>query len=200
MKQKASESGQNRTGRWTPFYTVLVLALAVLIASTAFWMKSTSAASEETINDLGEFYLEEITERNTGNITSELEKKASQMEMALTVLDGEHLKNEETTRRFISTVQQINGLDMFALVDEDGMVYTADSTFSGISRFSFLSDEITEPQIHVVKSYGTRTMIIIAIPVTHQPQDGVHIVSAFTGLNIEHIISDRKSTRLNSSH
>ena len=189
MKQKASESGQNRTGRWTPFYTVLVLALAVLIASTAFWMKSTSAASEETINDLGEFYLEEITERNTGNITSELEKKASQMEMALTVLDGEHLKNEETTRRFISTVQQINGLDMFALVDEDGMVYTADSTFSGISRFSFLSDEITEPQIHVVKSYGTRTMIIIAIPVTHQPQDGVHIVSAFTGLNIEHIIS-----------
>ena len=170
-------------------YAVLFLATVILVMSTVFWMKNTQTASEQTINDLGEFYLEEITERNTGTITSELTKKTEQMERALKVLDQEYLKDEESVRRFISMVQQINGLDMFALVDDEGMVYTADSVFSGISRFSFLSEEITEPQIHLVKSYGTRTMIIIAVPVEAERIGGIPVVSCFTGLNIENIIS-----------
>ncbi|MGN1368406.1 MAG: response regulator [Aristaeellaceae bacterium] len=111
------------------------------------------------------------------------------MKMALTVLNQDYLKDEENIREFISMVQRINGLDMFALIDEDGMVYTSDSTFSGISRFSFLSEKITEPQIHIVKSYGTRTMIIIATPVVCETTDNIHIVSCFTGLNIENVIS-----------
>ena len=189
MRQKAAEPGRNRIAQWPSFYIMLFLTLVLLIISTVLWMKSARTASEETINDLGEFYLEEITERNTGNITSELAKKTKQMEMALTLLGQENLKNEETVRQFIGSVQQINGLDMFALVDENGMVYTADSTFSGISRFSFLSEEITQPEMHIVKSYGTKTMIVTAIPFVHEPSAGVHIVSCFTGLNIESIIS-----------
>ncbi|MCI7796108.1 MAG: response regulator [Lachnospiraceae bacterium] len=189
MKLVIAESDKNRHGRWSSFYTLLFLAATILIVSTVLWVKSTSAASEATINDLGEFYLEEITERNTRNITLELEKKTSQMEMALSVMDQESLKDEGAIRKYIHMVQQINGLDMFALVDENGMVYTADSSFSGISRFSFLSEEITEPEMHIVKSYGTKTMIIIAIPFSHDPQVGIHVVSAFTGLNIENVIS-----------
>ena len=41
----------------------------------------------------------------------------------------------------------------------------------------------------MVKSYGTRTMIIIATPVSYESGDGIPVVSCFTGLNIESIIS-----------
>lgn len=189
MRKKVAESKKNRIVRWPLFYVVLFLVTVILIAATVLWIESTQAASERTINTLGEFYLGEITERNVGSITSELEKKTRQMERTLTVLDENHLQSEEAVRQFIHMVQQINGLDMFALVDKDGMVYTSDSTFSGISRFGFLSEKITETEIHMVKSYGTRTMIIIATPVSYESGDGIPVVSCFTGLNIESIIS-----------
>ena len=144
MRRQVAGSNKNRTVRWPSFYIVLFLVAVILIGSTVMWTKSRQISSEETINSLGEFYLEEITERNASGITSELDKKARQMERALTVLDQEYLQDEESVRHFIYMVQQMNGLDMFALVDQDGMVYTADSTFSGISRFSFLSEKVTE--------------------------------------------------------
>ena len=189
MKRMVPKTSENSFVRWTFFYIALTLMVGILIASAALWTRNTQTTSEETVNDLVEFYLEEIAERNAGNITSELEKKAAQMEMALTVLNADYLRNEGTIREYIDMVQRINGLDMFALVDESGMVYTADSTFSGISRFGFLSETITEADIHLVKSYGTRTMVIIATPVTAQKEAGIPIVSCFTGLNIENVVS-----------
>ncbi|MDO4486671.1 MAG: response regulator [Bacillota bacterium] len=175
--------------RRRPFYIVLIAAAVILILSTVLWMKNTQSASDKTINDLGQFYLEEISERNIKNITSELEKRTQQMETALTVLDSEYLENTKTLQQFISMVKQVNGLDMFAMVDSKGMVYTADSAFSGISRFGFLSDKITEKQIHIVKSYGTNTMVIIAVPVSYVTSSGTRIVSCFTGVRIENVIS-----------
>ena len=172
-----------------PLSVALLAPALVLLITTLLWVSSVQANSDKSINDLCRFYLEEITERNAGSITSELEKRAQQMEMALTVLNADHLQSEASIRDFISTVQQINGLDMFALVDADGMVYTADSTFSGISRFSFLSDTITETEIHMVKSYGTRTMVLIAMPMTCDVPSGIPIVSCFTGLNVERIVT-----------
>ena len=51
------------------------------------------------------------------------------------------------------------------MVDEDGMVYTATSTYAGISRFGFLSEKVTEPMITVNQIYGNKNMVIIAAPV-----------------------------------
>ena len=173
--------------RWPLLYLGMGLTAIILVVSTVLWTGSTQHASEQTVNDLVKFYLEEIAERNAGNITTELDRKAGQLELALTVLDESYLQSEESIRGYISMVQKLNGLDMFALADEEGMVYTAESTFSGISRFGFLSEKITQTSIHMVNSYGTRTMVIIAAPV--QAPGGISIVSAFTGLNIENVIS-----------
>ena len=189
MRRSAAEIQERPAIQRLSLSIALLTAAIVLVISTLLWVRSVQANSDESVNGLCRFYLEEITERNAGSITSELEKKAQQMEKALTVLSAEHLQSQAAIRDFISTVQQINGLDMFALVDADGMVYTADSTFSGISRFSFLSDRITETEVHMVKSYGTRTMVLIAMPVTCDALSGIPIVSGFTGLNVERIIT-----------
>ena len=187
MTRGAEKPG--RLIRWPFLYVAMGLAAVILVASTVLWTRSTQHASEQTVNDLVEFYLEEIAERNAGYIAAELDEKARQMEMALNVLDASYLRNEESIRNYISLVQRINGLDMLALADENGMVYTAESTFSGISRFGFLSEKITKTDIHMVSSYGTRTMIIIATPVQLQAKNGIPIVSAFTGINIENVIA-----------
>ena len=175
--------------RWLHIYTAVLLAAVALACATTAWLHNARVSSEETVNDLVKFYLEEIAERNAGTITSELGKKAAQMERAMTVLNQDDLRNETDIRSFVGLVQQINGLDMFALVDAQGMVYTQDSTFPGISRFSFLSETITETQIHTVNSYGSRSMVIIASPVTCPEGAEIPVVSCFTGLNIENVVS-----------
>lgn len=111
------------------------------------------------------------------------------MENALTVLNQDCLKNEENIRQYIDMVKQINGLDMFALVDKDTMIYTADSTFSGLYKLGFMSEKITEPQIHIVKTYKTKAMFIIAMPVEYDASANIPIVSCFAGINIEKVLS-----------
>ncbi|MGN1249275.1 MAG: response regulator [Candidatus Spyradocola sp.] len=175
--------------RWPLLLAVLGLAAVILVVSTALWMRRSAFSSEETVNDLVRFYLEEIAERNARGISAKLEQKTEQMQGALDVLDEDFLRSEESVRRYIDLVQRINGLEMFALVDDSGMVYTADSTFSGISRFGFLEEEITQTSMHMVSSYGTRTMMIIAMPVQCKSQCGLNIVAGFTGLNIDTVIS-----------
>ncbi|MGN1338998.1 MAG: response regulator [Oscillospiraceae bacterium] len=174
-----------------PFYIAVLLISAILISCTALWIINANKTSEQTINLLGEFYLEEITERNVDSIVSTIENKSEQIKKAVNELDSEYLKDEESVRKYISLIQSLNGLDIFALVDENGMVYTADSTFSGISRFGFLSEEITEPVYYTIKNYGSNTMVAVAVPVEHESTYGIHVVSCFTAVNSEKIISSK---------
>ena len=190
MTQKELSANNTIGGvRWPLFYGALVAILLLLAVSTVLWVENSRAASEETVNNLVEFYLEEIAERNAGSITSELKKKADQMENALTVLNRDYLRDEASVREYLYLVQNINGLDLFALVDENGMVYTADSSFSGISRFGFLSQRSSETEIHMVSGYGTKNMILISQPVTLDFTPNIRVVSCFTGVNIENISS-----------
>ncbi|MDD6738793.1 MAG: hypothetical protein PUD96_02085, partial [Coriobacteriaceae bacterium] len=175
--------------RWALFYVGLAVALAVLVLSALMWAGTLQGISQTTVNKLGEFYLEEIAARNTHSISSELEKRSEQMEGALSTLTADDLASEEALRAYISNVQQINGLDMFALVDDDGMVYTADATFSGISRFSFLSEEVAGPVVSVMRGYGTKSMFMIGIPYESPQGARLSMASCFSGVNVEKAVS-----------
>ena len=92
---KQDAKTRNRSRSWWPsLYIVLCFVTVILVVSTFFWVKSTENASEETVNNLGEFYLQEITERNVGYLTMELEKRTDQLEMAIAVLKREYMKDE----------------------------------------------------------------------------------------------------------
>ncbi|MGN0575262.1 MAG: response regulator [Ruminococcus sp.] len=156
---------------------------------TIIWFRNAGNASEQMINSLSKFYLEEITERNVRTIASKIDQKTDQINKAVAELNEEYLKDEESVQRYISLVQNLNGLDILALADENGMVYTADSTFSGTSRFGFLSEEISDTAVYSIKSYDTKTMLVIAVPVVPPESAEIHIVSCFTALNVESIMS-----------
>ena len=190
---KQDAKTRNRSRSWWPsLYIVLCFVTVILVVSTFFWIKSTENASEETVNNLGEFYLQEITERNAGYLTMELEKRTDQLEMAIAVLKQEYMKDEESIRGYLNTVQQINGLDMLALVDENGLVYTAGDTVRGpasdIFGFSFETEELSGPEIHCISSEDTGTMVIFAIPVESEKKSGITIASCVAGLKMEKII------------
>lgn len=119
--EKSSIKGSVKAaGLGKGFYIAVLLVSAALIWCTVFWLNNTQKASEQTINSLGKFYLKEITERNVNNIAASIDTRAQQIKSAVEELGSEHLKDESSIRKYISMIQKLNGLDIFALVDENG--------------------------------------------------------------------------------
>ena len=134
MKNENKKRHTMEKKRWIHIYSVVLIAALILVCATTMWFRSTRQSSEKTVNDMVRFYLTEIAERNSGAILFELDKRVSQIQRVTDVLSQEDLRDEQCIRDFVETVQQISGLDLFALVDEQGMVYTEDSTFLGTTQ------------------------------------------------------------------
>ncbi|MGN0077700.1 MAG: ATP-binding protein [Coriobacteriales bacterium] len=187
-----NDAGKLTRGAWGSLYVALLTVVAILVFATILWAGSTQSTYQQTTNELGRFFLEEIAERNSNAITAELERRARQMEGALATLDAADLANEVAVRSYVADVQAINGLDLFALVDEDGMVYTADATFSGISRFGFLSDEIAEPTVQLTHVYGSQNMFLIGVPCECPAGARIKLSSCFFGVNVVKVIDNQQ--------
>ena len=194
MKRKHVGSFRSYLG----ILSMLLFSTLMIIASTIIFGRTAKRAADETTVALGRFYLEEIAEHTVYEISTELERNAEQVQRAADGITAEHLASDESLRDYLAMVQQLRGLDIFAVVDEDGMVYTSENTFSGISRFDFLSEPVTETRFHMTKANQSRAMVLIATPTGRMPFGETHIVSCITGVDIDKIISSRQMQGLNN--
>lgn len=182
------KSKQEKVFRVPLIFGVLLVAV-VLVCSSIVLNRFSQHQTDEAVYSLTEFYLEELAERRTDVITANLEERTLQMETAVSQIRSENLKNETSLREYLSFIQTFNSLDMFALVDEEGMVYTATSTYAGISRFGFLSEKITEPIVTVSQGYGNKNMVLIAFPVETVTFQDKKITVCFSGINLDNILN-----------
>ena len=166
-----------------------VLAALIIIASTLIFGYTARKAAEEATNSLGRFYLEEIADRNVYEISAELERTVKPLRRAVDEMRIAELQTEASLRSYLAQIQRLNGLDMFAVVDESGMVYTAENTFSGISRFDFLSEPVTETRLYTTRSSRSRAMLLIAMPTEGFSFGDIRIVSCITGVDVDKIIT-----------
>ena len=169
--------------------SMVALAALIIIASTLIFGRTARRAADETTISLSKFYLEEIADRNVYEISAELERNVEQLQRAVVEMRGADLQSVASLRSHLALIQHLNGLDMFAVVDETGMVYTAENTFSGISRFGFLSEPITEPRLITTRSSTSRAMVLIAIPTEDFFFGETHIVSCITGVDVDKIVT-----------
>ena len=188
MKKSSKAAGLGKG-----FFIAVFFVSAALITCTIFWLNNMRKASEETINLLGEFYLREITEKNAFNISASINSRAEQVKSAVEELDNERLNDENSVRKYISMIKKLNDLDYFALVDENKIVYTSDSTFPATSEFGFLSNELKGVSIYTVNNSGDDAMLAIAVPVVHRETDKIHIVACITAINVESVINSEQS-------
>lgn len=177
---------------------MISLATLIIVASTLIFNHTVKKASDETTISLSQFYLEEIADRTVYEISAELDRSMEQLQRVVNEMKKDHLKTDESLRAYLDMIQQLNGLDIFAVVDEDGMVYTSDNTFSGISRFDFLSEPVTETKIYTTKTTQSRAMVLISTPTEKFSFGGTHIVSCITGVDVDKIISAQQLQGVNN--
>ncbi|MDY5484528.1 MAG: ATP-binding protein [Clostridium sp.] len=177
---------------------MIVIATLIIIVSTLTFSHTAKKATDETTISLGRFYLEEIADRTVYEISAEIDRTIDQMQRTVDEMKKEHLESEDSLRSYLAMIQRLNGLEIFAVVDENGMVYTADSTFSGISRFYFLSEPVTETKLYMTGTGQSRAMLLISAPTEKLFLGNTSIVSCITGVDVDKIVSSMQLQGLNN--
>ncbi len=166
------------------------LIIAMILLVTTIWVTGGARnGTKQAVNRVSEFYLEELAGRRAQVVSEELKNNLAYMENALAILEEPYLESQETLRSFLGKVKRLYSVDKFALVDENGIVYTEHSTTSGLSRYGFLSGELNDPVISTLNLYGARKQVILAIPVEGISFQGAEIKVCFIQLNIDEMLS-----------
>ena len=166
----------------------LIIA-AILLVTTIWVSNSARVGTNKAVNRVSQFYLEELAGRRAQVVSEELKDHFTYMKNALEVLDESDLESQETLRRFLGRVKRLYGVEKFALVDENGIVYAEHSTASGLSRYSFLAEELTEPVISTSNPYGARKQVLLAIPTEGIPFQETRLEVCFIQLDISEMLS-----------
>ena len=143
----------------------ILLIIAMLTTNTIWLSKRISTATDEAVCAVSEFYLEAMAERNAKTITNLISSSFDQMEKAVSFIADERIGSQEQLRNKIGKVQSLLELNRFALVDEDNVVYTQYTTYTGGSRHPFLSEgPWSDRIISTVSLYGSSKQLCLAVP------------------------------------
>ena len=165
-----------------------VIITALLLVTTVWVLGSARTGTAQAVSRVSEFYLEELAGRRARMVSEQLRSNVTNMENALTVLEASDLVSQDALRRYLGKMKRLYGVDKFALVDENGVVYAEHSTTSGLSRYPFLARELTEPVLVMSNLYGAKKQVIQAVPVEGVYFRGVRMRACFIQVNVSEML------------
>ena len=166
------------------------LLIIVMITSNAIWSSNqTLLQTEEAVLAVSNFYLENIADRRAQTVESRINSEFSQMEKAIDFIRDENIESQEELRTTLGKIRNLLSLNRFALVDQDDVVYTQYTTYTGKSRHDFLSEEKMEDRtISTVSLYGSSKQLCLAIPTPDLTILGKRFKACFIQIDIKDII------------
>jgi len=167
-----------------------LLIVAMVTANTIWASKQTAAATDEAVSAVSSFYLEAMADRRAKTITNLISDNFDEMEKAVAFIEDEKVDSQEDLRNIIGKVQSLLSLNRFALVDNDNVVYTQYTTYTGRSRHPFLSEETIEDRIiSTVSLYGSSKQLCLVIPTADLSIMGKTMKACFIQYDIEDIVN-----------
>lgn len=166
-----------------------MLIIAMITANTINSSKKTLIQTEKAIFTVSHFYLETMADRRSQSFSNLIDSEFSQMQKALNFIQDEDIESQEELRQTLGKIKNLLSLNRFALVDQDNVVYTQYTTYTGKSRHEFLSEEImSERTISTVYLYGSSKQLCLAIPTPNLTIIGKPFKACFIQLDIKDII------------
>ena len=166
-----------------------LLVMTMMTANSLWNTKQTIVATDAAVSAVSSFYLEAMADRRARIITNLVSNNFDQMEKAVSFIADEDITSQADLRENIGKVKALLGLNRLALVDEDNIVYTRYTTYTGGSRHPFLSDEhLKERVISIVSPYGSSKQLCLAIPVSDLTIMGKPFKACFIQLDISEIV------------
>ena len=166
-----------------------ILIMVMVLVNTIWSARQTYTATDNAVSAVSSFYLEAMADRRAKTITNLISNNFTQMEKALTIFSDEGIEDQEHLRSVIGMIKSLLSLNRLALVDEDNIVYTQYTTYTGGSRHDFLSNEkLKDRIISTVYLYGSSTQLCLVIPADGLTMMGRSFKACFVQIDIGEIV------------
>lgn len=165
------------------------LITLILIVSTLWASNQTVSSTNDAVSVVSSFYLEDMASHNAQTITNLIDSNFTQMDKAIEFIKSEGITSQEELRAMLGRIKSLLSLSRFALVDEDNIVYTQYTTYTGRTRHEFLmQDEMKDRVISTVYLYGSAKQLCLAVPTPGLNIMGKNFKACFVQIDIKDIV------------
>ena len=167
-----------------------LLIMAMVTANSVWSSNQTLRETEKAVSAVSRFYLDTMADRRAKAVSNLIDNEFTQMEKALVFIQDEKIESQEELRQTLGKIRDLLSLNRFALVDQDDVVYTQYTTYTGRSRHRFLSEEkMDDRTISTVSLYGSSKQLCLAIPTPDLAIMGKQFKACFIQIDIKDIIN-----------
>ena len=167
------------------------ILFAVMLVAGTFWMgKSASRDTETAVRSVSLLYLDELAGRRAQVVASALSGYINNLDVAVGLIEKDDLAGVERLQAYQVRMKQLYGLEKFAFVDTDGLIYTSRGTRTDIDQYAFDYKKLSGPEISVKNLEGSSKKVIIAVPVDRLPFEGRHLVACFMEIDMIRLLAN----------
>ena len=165
-----------------------VVALFVIVLGTFLVGKKATSDTEKSVRAVSFLYLDELAGRREQVVATALKNNIDKIYVATSLMDSGDLSGEERLRAYQARMKKLYGLEKFAFVDEDGLIYTSLGTQTNIGEYNFDHLNLTKPEISIKDVKSGDKKVIIAIPVQNMSLNGKKLMVCFMEIGMANML------------
>ena len=165
--------------------SIFVLVLTIGTILTGLMAKKDTEKAVEAVSLL---YLDELAGRREQVVSTNLNKKIEDMNVALELMTADDLLDEAHLQAYQARMKRIYKLEKFAFVDTEGIIYTSLGQQTNIADYHFNYQTLTEPEISILNLETAEKKVIIAVPVSNINLEGKDLVACFMEIDMNEML------------
>ncbi len=170
-------------------FIIGALVVVVILIAGTFWMgTSVSEDNAEAVRTVSLLYLDELAGRREQVVADKLSDYINDMNIAMNLMQKDDLSSVEKLQAYQARMKLLYGLEKFAFVDADGLIYTSRGTRNDIAIYNFDYKNITETEIFIKNLDGNNKKIVVAMPADNLPFVGKTLVACFMEINMARML------------
>ena len=167
-----------------------VIVALILIIGTIWTGNSAGEDTGKAVRNVSLLYLEELAGRREQVVASTLSSYINNIDVALGLLERDDLSSAEKLQNYQARMKQIYGVEKFAFVDEDGLIYTSRGTRTDIDTYNFDYKNISSPEISIKNINTNNQKIVVAVPVDRLPIAGKNLIVCFIEMDMAKMLTN----------
>ena len=170
-------------------FIIGALVVVVILIAGTFWMgTSVNEDNSEAVRTVSLLYLDELAGRREQVVAGKLNDYINDMDIAMGLMTKDDLSSVEKLQAYQARMKQLYGLEKFAFVDKEGLIYTSRGTRNDIGVYNFDYKNLTETEISLKNLNGAMKKIVIAMPADNLPFMGKTLVACFVEIDINRML------------
>ena len=166
------------------------LVVAILVVGTFWSGRVVNEDTETAVRTVSLLYLDELAGRREQVVASNLNNYVSNMDVAIGLLEKKDLSSVENLQNYQAGMKRLYGLEKFAFIDSNGLIYTSRGTRTDIDKYNIDYKNLSEPKISVKNVDNDNKKVIIAVPVDNLPFEGKNLVACFAEIDMSRMLEN----------